>query len=40
MKQPSHAKIRDNAFIGSGVMLIAPITVERNAFVDAGFYYC
>lgn len=29
-------RIRNNAFIGSGVMLVAPVTVERNAFVGAG----
>jgi acetyltransferase-like isoleucine patch superfamily enzyme len=29
-------RIRDKAFIGSGVMLVAPVTVERNAFVGAG----
>ena len=28
--------IRNKAFIGSGVMLVAPVTVERNAFVGAG----
>jgi len=30
------SRIRDNAFIGSGVMLIAPITVQKNAFIGAG----
>ena len=29
-------RIRNKAFIGSGVMLVAPVTVERNAFVGAG----
>ena len=29
-------RIRNKAFIGSGVMLVAPVTVEQNAFVGAG----
>ena len=29
-------RIRNRAFIGSGVMLVAPVTVERHAFVGAG----
>jgi len=32
--------IRNKAFIGSGVMLVAPVTVERNAFVGAGSTSC
>ena len=32
----NQSQIRDNAYIGSGVKLIAPITVHRNAFIAAG----
>jgi acetyltransferase-like isoleucine patch superfamily enzyme len=32
----NRTRIHDGAYIGSGVMLVAPLTVGRNAFVGAG----
>jgi len=35
-KNKSLTKIKDNAFIGCNSNLIAPVTIEKNAFIAAG----